>query len=299
MSGATSLLHRSPFPFSPKPHRSLKPISIPAFSTSNLAFSGGFSSDKFLFRKNRVGGPLTMTELVRTSAFRNGNDDEGATMTEEEAFITGSSEFPADIVAGGLEATLNRLHVFHYDANVFTDLVHRASGSLLLFFGIVILWRHDAESLWAAMGSVLNTVLSVTLKQILNQERPVSALRSGPGMPSSHAQSIFFTVVFTILSVVEWLGINGLTLTISGLALALGSYLSWLRVSQQFHTISQVLVGSAVGSVFCILWLWSWEAFVLNAYTSYLWVRVLVIVGAVGFCLGFVLHVIKHWLLEE
>lgn len=50
------------------------------------------------------------------------------------------------------------------------------------------------------MGSVLNTVLSVTLKQILNQERPVSALRSGPGMPSSHAQSIFFTVVFTILS---------------------------------------------------------------------------------------------------
>lgn len=74
---------------------------------------------------------------------------------------------------------------------------------------------------------------------------------------------------------------------------------SWLRVSQQFHTISQVLVGSAVGSVFCILWLWSWEAFVLNAYTSYLWVRVLVIVGAVGFCLGFVLHVIKHWLLEE
>ncbi|KAL6346315.1 hypothetical protein AAG906_033111 [Vitis piasezkii] len=283
MSGATSLLHRSPFPFSPKPHRSLKPISIPAFSTSNLAFSGGFSSEKFLFRKNRVGGPLTMTELVRTSAFRNGNDDEGATMIEEEAFITGSSEFPADIVAGGLEATLNRL----------------SKWLVAALFGIVILWRHDAESLWAAMGSVLNTVLSVTLKQILNQERPVSALRSGPGMPSSHAQSIFFTVVFTILSVVEWLGINGLTLTISGLALALGSYLSWLRVSQQFHTISQVLVGSAVGSVFCILWLWSWEAFVLNAYTSYLWVRVLVIVGAVGFCLGFVLYVIKHWLLEE
>lgn len=209
-----------------------------------------------------------MTELVRTSAFRNGNDDEGATMIEEEAFITGSSEFPADIVAGGLEATLNRL----------------SKWLVAALFGIVILWRHDAESLWAAMGSVLNTVLSVTLKQILNQERPVSALRSGPGMPSSHAQSIFFTVVFTILSVVEWLGINGLTLTISGLALALGSYLSWLRVSQQFHTISQVLVGSAVGSVFCILWLWSWEAFVLNAYTSYLWVRVLVIVGAVGFC---------------
>jgi membrane-associated phospholipid phosphatase len=50
------------------------------------------------------------------------------------------------------------------------------------------------------MGSVLNSMLSMVLKRILNQERPVSTLRSDPGMPSSHSQSIFFTVVFTIVS---------------------------------------------------------------------------------------------------
>ena len=50
-----------------------------------------------------------MTDLVRTSAFRRGDGEEGSTMFEQEAFITGSSEFSADIVAGGLEATLNRL----------------------------------------------------------------------------------------------------------------------------------------------------------------------------------------------
>lgn len=67
-------------------------------------------------------------------------------------------------------------------------------------FGGVIIWRHDAEALWVVMGSVVNAILSVTLKRILNQERPASTLRSDPGMPSSHAQSIFFIVTYIILS---------------------------------------------------------------------------------------------------
>lgn len=67
-------------------------------------------------------------------------------------------------------------------------------------FAAVILLRHDAEALWTAMGSVINAVLSIVLKRILNQERPIATLRPDPGMPSSHAQSIFFTVVFVALS---------------------------------------------------------------------------------------------------
>jgi len=66
-------------------------------------------------------------------------------------------------------------------------------------FGCFILWRHDAEALWFTAGSILNALLSVLLKHILNQERP-STLKSDPGMPSSHAQSIFFAVFFVILS---------------------------------------------------------------------------------------------------
>ncbi|PIA38200.1 hypothetical protein AQUCO_02800102v1 [Aquilegia coerulea] len=48
--------------------------------------------------------------------------------------------------------------------------------------------------------SLMNSVLSVTLKHILNHDRPVTTLRSDPGMPSSHAQSIFFVVVYFIRS---------------------------------------------------------------------------------------------------
>lgn len=69
-----------------------------------------------------------------------------------------------------------------------------------VLFGAIVLWRHDAESLWALMGSVLNAILSITLKKVLKQERPISTLRSDPGMPSSHAQSIFYAVAFVNLS---------------------------------------------------------------------------------------------------
>lgn len=50
------------------------------------------------------------------------------------------------------------------------------------------------------MGSVINSALAMVLKRILNQERPVPTLKSDPGMPSSHAQSIFFIDGFIILS---------------------------------------------------------------------------------------------------
>lgn len=67
-------------------------------------------------------------------------------------------------------------------------------------FAVVILCRHDAEAMWAVMGSVGNSMLSIILKRILNQERPAPSLRSEPGMPSSHSQSIFYIVMFAIFS---------------------------------------------------------------------------------------------------
>lgn len=87
-------------------------------------------------------------------------------------------------------------------AILFSNIVDSFQSKWLVaaLFAAVFLLRHDAEALWTAMGSVINAVLSVVLKRILNQERPIATLRSDPGMPSSHAQSIFFTVVFVSLS---------------------------------------------------------------------------------------------------
>lgn len=205
--------------------------------------------------------------------------EDGVGDFEREDFVRGSANFGA----GGIEATLNQLSKWIVSA----------------LFMALILWRHDAETMWAAVGVALNNTLSVALKFILNQERPISTLRADPGMPSSHAQSIFYAVAFANMSMVECYGINALTATLCGLVFVIGSYFSWLRVSQQFHTISQVLVGAVLGSTFSIFWYWSWNAFVLKAFVSYLWVRILIVLGCIGYIIGFIVFCFVDSIMRE
>ncbi|KAL3844729.1 hypothetical protein ACJIZ3_002132 [Penstemon smallii] len=223
--------------------------------------------------------------MTGLNGFPSSTSGEGFQAFEQEDLIEGNT---LNLGAGGtVEATLNTL----------------SKWVVSILFGALILWRHDAEALWAAMGAVLNAILSVTLKKILNQERPMSTLRStsksDPGMPSSHAQAIFYTITFVNASLVEFYGVNGLTTTLCGLFFIIGSYFSWLRISQQFHTVSQVVVGGVLGTIFSVFWFWWWNTFVLNLYVSSLWVRILIVTSAIGFCGGFLHHVYKTWIMDE
>ncbi|KAL1217034.1 Lipid phosphate phosphatase epsilon 2 [Cardamine amara subsp. amara] len=200
---------------------------------------------------------------------------------EQEAFINNS---PVADAGGGIEAVANRL----------------SKWIVAALFGSVLLLRHDGAALWAVIGSVSNSALSVALKHLLNQERPSAAtLRSDPGMPSSHAQSISFISVFIVLSVMEWLGTNIISLFLSGLILALGSYFTWLRVSQKLHTTSQVVVGAIVGSVYSTLWYKTWNSLVLEAFTSSFSVQVAVFLVAAASALGFVVYVLLNWFKDD
>nr|XP_017218491.1 PREDICTED: lipid phosphate phosphatase epsilon 2, chloroplastic-like [Daucus carota subsp. sativus] len=145
------------------------------------------------------------------------------------------------------------------------------------------------------MGANLNGGLSIILKKIIKQERPSATLKSDFGMPSTHAQSIFYNVFMAILSVMEFLGMNGSVATIAGTILAFGSYFSWLRISQQDHTVSQVMVGALVGSTFSIYWFWLWEAIVVKAYFSYLWIRLVLLFGGIGTSLLLTLRCFRDW----
>ncbi|XP_020677287.1 lipid phosphate phosphatase epsilon 2, chloroplastic [Dendrobium catenatum] len=163
-------------------------------------------------------------------------------------------------------------------------------------FAVAIIWKHDAVTIWAAMGTIVNSLLSAALKKMLNQERP-SALRSDPGMPSSHAQSIFYGVVFAIHSVMEWMGVNASSVLVGASIFICGAYLSWLRVSQQLHTLDQVFVGATLGSACSISWLWIWHLFVLQAFNSSITVRAILLLGAATYYVTLLLYAIRHWLL--
>ncbi|XP_028807220.1 lipid phosphate phosphatase epsilon 2, chloroplastic-like [Neltuma alba] len=164
-----------------------------------------------------------------------------------------------------------------------------------ILFNAYIIWRHDAETLWFALGCALNMMLSVELKHILNQERP-STLKSDPGMPSSHAQTFYFIAMFTILSCIKWAGMNEFTITVSGLTLAFGSYFSYLRVSQQFHTVSQVVVGGGIGMVFSWSWFWLWNTLVASAIESFFPLKLTLFSVSPAICLAYTLYSILQWL---
>jgi hypothetical protein len=107
----------------------------------------------------------------------------------------------------------------------------------------------------------------------------------------------FTRVVFS--AVMEWLGTNGVSLFLSGLILALGSYFIRLRVSQKLHTSSQVVVGAIVGSLFCILWYTMWNSLLREAFEASLLVQISVFLFAATFALAFAAYVVLNWFKDE
>ncbi|PKA56719.1 dolichyldiphosphatase [Apostasia shenzhenica] len=246
-------------------------------SLKNAILKRGSLTRGRLVGGTRVSERKSLMELAGIDRFRRVDEVEGSGCGEEETVL--KKQHPD---MQGFESTLNRL----------------SKWLVAALFGLVILWKHDAEAMWAAMGSVLNAWFSTKLKQILNQERP-SSLRSDPGMPSSHSQSIFYAAGFTVLSLIDLMGINVFPMFVCATTLICASYLSWLRVSQHLHTVSQILVGAGLGFACSLMWYWMWHSFVLEAFLSSVWVRIFVVLSSVSFCLAFLVYIVRNWLQDE
>ena len=61
-------------------------------------------------------------------------------------------------------------------------------------------YRRDLPSALCILGAVLNALLSKILKRLLRRPRPTGAPLADPGMPSSHAQSLFFFAAYLSLA---------------------------------------------------------------------------------------------------
>ncbi|WOK97788.1 hypothetical protein Cni_G06496 [Canna indica] len=273
----SSLLLFPPAALHLPPAKSVTTSSFPLRSPSKYMIL----TSRFGSRFNLGGGPMVSAPSVGRSA--EGIEEDGRLEEAEVILRSGSTNLGPGFAWSDVESVLNRM----------------SKWVVAALFGLVILWKHDAEVLWAAMGSVVNSWISIKLKRILNHERPVAGLRSDPGMPSSHAQSIFYAQTFAILSMVHCLGFNLFTVTTGTITLIFGTYLSWLRVSQRLHTFGQVLVGALLGSTCAITWFWLWNSYLLGAFISSIWVRILVVVGSVTFCGAFMVYVIQNWLKDE
>ncbi|XP_078428532.1 lipid phosphate phosphatase epsilon 2, chloroplastic-like [Wolffia australiana] len=285
-----AMLQNTPTIARSSPRNSAKPIFfLGKLSSKRLDFQLGKGKNKRLKSGMRAQPEGTeLNELVKAPEFGidDGRGDEiGARMRKEEAVVleNGSLKFDLDFSSQGLESTLNKL----------------SKWIVAGLFGVVILWKHDAEAIWTAMGSVINAMLSNQLKQVFNHQRPDPSLRSDPGMPSSHAQSIFYAASYVVISLIDSLGVNFYTLSLVFFTIACGVYLSWIRVSQRLHTVEQVTVGATIGAAFCVGWFYLWRGLVLEAFVSSLWLRIFIVLVSFGFCIGFVVYVVRTWLVDN
>ncbi|KAF6265813.1 hypothetical protein COO60DRAFT_763421 [Scenedesmus sp. NREL 46B-D3] len=112
----------------------------------------------------------------------------------------------------------------------------------------VLLWQHNEYAAWCVVGAVVSAVLCKVLKHAINQQRPDHAQKRDPGMPSSHANSLNFLSVYAALSLNHHTRSHPTAVGLAACSVALGAFLTWLRVRLGYHTWPQVLVGAALGA---------------------------------------------------
>jgi dolichyldiphosphatase len=138
---------------------------------------------------------------------------------------------------------------------------------------VTVLWRRDVAAVLCVSGAVLNALLSKVLKRVINEARPAGARLSDPGMPSSHAQSLFFFAAYLSAAVLRAEFLPALVIAESELpsfvqvsstpeqatvciALALLSAVGATsrRISDGLHTREQVVVGAIIGGLMGASW---------------------------------------------
>lgn len=124
---------------------------------------------------------------------------------------------------------------------------------------VTVAYYHNAAACWCLVGSILNSFFSRALKFAINESRPADARKADPGMPSSHAQSLYYfaTFVAAALLIGDGSGVGATPMARCGaVALqALAAFLTWLRVYAGYHTVAQVAVGAVAGAAAGAGWL--------------------------------------------
>lgn len=132
--------------------------------------------------------------------------------------------------------------------------------SILFISSIYLLWKKKLF-LYYLVGFVVNIFLNIFLKITIQQPRPSVnekkfdlllqqsknnnmykklILLSSLGMPSGHAQSVFYSTLFIFLVFKQ-----------NNLFYLLVSFITlYQRVQYEFHTVLQVIIGSALGGIF-------------------------------------------------
>ncbi|CAM9988236.1 unnamed protein product [Ascophyllum nodosum] len=165
--------------------------------------------------------------------------------------------------------------------------------------GATLVTRADAETLVWVLGSLLNAVFGKALKKTINQARdsfqkvrPDGSRLKDPGMPSSHAMSLFFLGTYLVIGLEEHGIVNcpvpewPLDTPQTQVLLSLYALTASLwRVKAGLHTLSQVSVGAIVGASDAVLWYWFCKVYFTPEVEAFFGGPDVPVEVAVGVCL--------------
>lgn len=119
--------------------------------------------------------------------------------------------------------------------------------------------RQDCGVILYIGGALLNAGSAKLLKRIINQSRPDGATKVDPGMPSSHATSLSFLSILCAAAIVDvqtTLFAPAVRLAAAASAVTAAVVACSWRVYCGYHTVPQILVGWALGTLNSAIWTW-------------------------------------------
>ncbi|XP_043496636.1 dolichyldiphosphatase 1-like [Polistes fuscatus] len=143
-------------------------------------------------------------------------------------------------------------------------LVSLAPFIIVTSFITLILFRRDLHTILFFSGIILNEFINLILKHIIREPRPLKrdGIYNEYGMPSSHAQFMWFFTAYAILFIYIRLHHNSNStiserfwriIIVTGCIIT-AVLVSYGRIYLQYHTTSQVLWGLTVGAILGVLW---------------------------------------------
>lgn len=123
--------------------------------------------------------------------------------------------------------------------------------SLAAFVALIV--RDDARVTFAVAGAVANALGNKGLKRLIAQARPAGSPLHDPGMPSSHASSLFFFASYIALEL-KRIHTPAFGIPCAIALVAVAALAACYRVVAGFHTPAQVAVGAGVGTLAAAAW---------------------------------------------
>lgn len=173
-------------------------------------------------------------------------------------------------------ASLSVTHVY-YDPDdrlsLFCAYLALIPQALCVVYVTLIWSTREAEIALTFAGQLACEALNFALKRLIKEERPQRIHGKGYGMPSSHAQFVAFWSVSLALFVLvrhtppradaktlaershmnrPWTLGERAAVSVAGFAVA--ALIAWSRIYLSYHTVRQVLAGTATGVVFAFVW---------------------------------------------